>query len=492
MEDGELFTSCLGGDSIDFRDSFGIEHCTSAALEWIEWEEKVHTRYNLFSDSPVSAYCEKGSETASLDTDGGSTANSAPDAILSSSAPVAHSAGVPPHPLSVAGERTNAPAATDGESTEPLEGLSSNKQRCYFDSDTLALKHNPHYQQLLKTLALLEAQKMQAIKDIEVLTSVKSEAERDPLAFVNALKEGALGPLPMRQEVAEMPDINWKSYIDSLHSVLKQSNMYFNTRRQMTSRPIKSVDKKHSGTHDMGSKPSSYRQPWTIEEQARFEELLRIYPPEPVERRRFEKISKALGTRTTQQVASHVQKYFLKLAKAGLPVPGRIPNLANYVRNPRRGSKRHFNRPSMFFSAMAPRVMMEGDSRASSQDGTQQDTSDDDDDDDDDNASLSDLLDGPSDDVDDGGSPVKCVSCDHQVCTGVYWKCAECSPDTPTILCHNCIDSDYSNGGHNPSHELEEMVISQSSFTDRDYTTFAPHAVHTTYNYLDPNFHPPV
>ena len=33
-----------------------------------------------------------------------------------------------------------------------------------------------------------------------------------------------------------------------------------------------------------------------------------------------------------------MQKYFLKLAKAGLPVPGRIPNLANYVRNPRRVS----------------------------------------------------------------------------------------------------------------------------------------------------------
>jgi len=37
--------------------------------------------------------------------------------------------------------------------------------------------------------------------------------------------------------------------------------------------------------------------------QARFEELLRIHPPEAVERRRFEKIATALGTRTTQQVS---------------------------------------------------------------------------------------------------------------------------------------------------------------------------------------------
>ena len=31
------------------------------------------------------------------------------------------------------------------------------------------------------------------------------------------------------------------------------------------------------------------------------------------------------------QVASHIQKYFIKLAKAGLPVPGRMPNMAAYA-----------------------------------------------------------------------------------------------------------------------------------------------------------------
>ena len=29
------------------------------------------------------------------------------------------------------------------------------------------------------------------------------------------------------------------------------------------------------------------------------------------------------------QVASRVQKYFIKLAKAGLPIPGRMPNVGN-------------------------------------------------------------------------------------------------------------------------------------------------------------------
>ncbi|KAI8080107.1 uncharacterized protein B0P05DRAFT_571256 [Gilbertella persicaria] len=68
----------------------------------------------------------------------------------------------------------------------------------------------------------------------------------------------------------------------------------------------------------------SFNQPWTDEEQARLQELLVVFPDEPIQAQRFNKISKALGTRTPRQVASRVQKYFIKLAKMGLPVPGRF------------------------------------------------------------------------------------------------------------------------------------------------------------------------
>lgn len=44
--------------------------------------------------------------------------------------------------------------------------------------------------------------------------------------------------------------------------------------------------------------------------------------------KRFKKIADALGNRTLQQVTSRVQKYFVKLYKAGLPIPGRIPKSA--------------------------------------------------------------------------------------------------------------------------------------------------------------------
>jgi hypothetical protein len=72
------------------------------------------------------------------------------------------------------------------------------------------------------------------------------------------------------------------------------------------------------------AKHATHNLPWSDEEQMRLEELLQIYPDEPVQAQRFNKISAALGTRTPRQVASRVQKYFIKLAKNGLPVPGRI------------------------------------------------------------------------------------------------------------------------------------------------------------------------
>ncbi|KAJ1888393.1 hypothetical protein LPJ66_008602 [Kickxella alabastrina] len=84
-------------------------------------------------------------------------------------------------------------------------------------------------------------------------------------------------------------------------------------------------------SHDSGKpKPASYNIPWSDAEQERLEALLVEYPDEEVANDRWRKISEALGTRTMRQVASRVQKYFIKLAKAGLPVPGRVPNTAHW------------------------------------------------------------------------------------------------------------------------------------------------------------------
>ncbi|KAJ1737204.1 hypothetical protein LPJ72_000699 [Coemansia sp. Benny D160-2] len=78
-------------------------------------------------------------------------------------------------------------------------------------------------------------------------------------------------------------------------------------------------------------KPVSFNLPWSDEEQQQLEELLLAYPEEEVANDRWRKIAEALGTRTMRQVASRVQKYFIKLSKAGLPVPGRVPDTTNWT-----------------------------------------------------------------------------------------------------------------------------------------------------------------
>jgi hypothetical protein len=52
--------------------------------------------------------------------------------------------------------------------------------------------------------------------------------------------------------------------------------------------------------------------------------LLSVYPDEPVASHRWQKIADALGNRTARQVASHAQKYFIRLAREGQPVPASV------------------------------------------------------------------------------------------------------------------------------------------------------------------------
>ncbi|KAJ8937839.1 hypothetical protein NQ318_022257 [Aromia moschata] len=79
--------------------------------------------------------------------------------------------------------------------------------------------------------------------------------------------------------------------------------------------------------------------------------------------RRFQKIAKALGNRTVQQVTSRVQKYFLKLYKAGLPIPGRIPKSSEkYKKSVLHKHQRHNHylwKPTTFFPDLFVPVVMD-------------------------------------------------------------------------------------------------------------------------------------
>ena len=65
------------------------------------------------------------------------------------------------------------------------------------------------------------------------------------------------------------------------------------------------------------TKPESFNRLWTVEEQAKLEYLLEVYPPEEKEIRRWERIAKALTNRTSKQ-ARFPFKIFCTLFRIGM------------------------------------------------------------------------------------------------------------------------------------------------------------------------------
>lgn len=82
----------------------------------------------------------------------------------------------------------------------------------YFESDSLALKGNKDYMDLLKTIVILENQRTRAIEDMDELLAQRANAVKDPLGFVNKLQNGELSNLPGDIKVAEIPYIDWSRY----------------------------------------------------------------------------------------------------------------------------------------------------------------------------------------------------------------------------------------------------------------------------------------
>lgn len=171
---------------------------------------------------------------------------------------------------------------------------------------------------------------------------------KNPLSYIENSKNGSLD-IPPLQHIAEVPKINWSKYSTN---VPEQFMRQINSTR-LLSKPKEQETEKNSKS-------------WTPEEQRKLEELLVKYPPEEVERKRIVKIANELGTRTKEQVASRLQKYFLKLMKAGLPIPGRLPKAARKYCDRKHAAKKHsyyhrkYLKPTTFFpDTIIPVVMDE-------------------------------------------------------------------------------------------------------------------------------------
>ncbi|XP_066548639.1 ZZ-type zinc finger-containing protein 3 isoform X2 [Amia ocellicauda] len=412
----------------------------------------------------------------------------------------------------------------------------------YFESDHLALKHNKDYQRLLQTIAVLEAQRTQAVMDLESLARCQKEALSNPIGFVEQLQKQESMGLPCPQRVVQLPDIAWDQYTSGLGDFEREFRKKRNTRRLklifdkvgLPSRPKSPLDSKKEGEtsamysalpssdapqHTASSsrsqmirgricdqnKPDTFNQLWTVEEQKKLEQLLLKFPPEEVESKRWQKIADELGNRTAKQVASRVQKYFIKLTKAGIPVPGRTPNLCMYSKKASSKRQHHLNkhlyRPSTFMTSYEPPVYMDDDDDRSSYCSNQQDAA--------------------AEDSDEESIPVeyrhlpeykellqlkkmkkqklqeihaesivqhvgfKCDNCGVDPIPGVRLHCQDCPPENSVDLCGNCSDCLLKTEIHKPDHHLEPVYRAET-FLDRDYCM--PQT--TGYNYLDPNYFP--
>ncbi|XP_064616211.1 ZZ-type zinc finger-containing protein 3-like [Liolophura sinensis] len=407
----------------------------------------------------------------------------------------------------------------------------------YFESDHLALKGNQDYSQLLKTIVMLESQRMSAIKDLDKLHEMQNTALSEPIGFVEQLQRGQQMNFPRPQLVAELPDIRWEKYTSSTNLVNSTIHKHMTRQKKTTTSDGSSCGDSGYGSFQSFSladqltnsdprsgltvvrgrvkddkRSSTFNQLWSVEEQKRLESLLIQYPPEEVEAKRWQKIATALGNRTLQQVASRVQKYFIKLAKAGLPIPGKVPHLSAYNR---KASHRHhrfqkfYYQPSTFMSSHEPPVYMSDDDSSLSYGENSVDTDfisqagDMD-------VSDEELVPESLRDTDEYQELIrlkqirqqklktsgmcntkhtgfKCDKCGCDPIVGIRWHCLDCPSESSVDFCEDCVDSTFDVGMHNSSHRLEALKeAGQQNHIDQDYTRFAQ----GHYNYLDPNYMP--
>ncbi|KAK4303731.1 hypothetical protein Pmani_024279 [Petrolisthes manimaculis] len=216
---------------------------------------------------------------------------------------------------------------------------------------------------LLRTLIRLQVQRAKAVQDIERLQEVRDVALQEPLAFVTALQNGENLNLPSPQNIVQIPHVDWEKYnITSLTQTFRP-----NTRKRIMSQTLNAQQITQEGEKALaqpddkmlvrgrvynGTKPQTFNQSWSDEEQRKLEELLIKFPDEQIASHRWFKISKELGTRTPLQVQSRVQKYFLALRRDGLPVPGKNPKESLLKRWT--GKKRLTHRHAIVSKSLSP------------------------------------------------------------------------------------------------------------------------------------------
>ncbi|KMQ93394.1 zz-type zinc finger-containing protein 3-like protein [Lasius niger] len=381
---------------------------------------------------------------------------------------------------------------------EEVECPEEEEGEFFFESDHLALKGNKDYSAFLKTIVVLEAQRIQAIKDLDELMSARTKAMKDPISFVAQLQNGDLPELPSPQNIAEIPYVDWSQYNISLSDTrIRPQTRHGHVLPQMQLKNEQENGKiLVRGRVFDESKPETFNQLWTIEEQRRLEELLIEYPPEEIEMKRWTKIANALGNRTPKQVSSRVQKYFIKLLRAGLPIPGRGPKIKLDVK---KGLTHKHQRNNHFLFKRSTFFPHQDISFNTSDENKEQLLTESEDDtlnriDDTPEARQIALLRQVKAEKEQDSSSLykhigyKCTICEEPL-KGTRWHCTECHSGID--LCGDCAITqlEVENPTHDPSHRLVPIKPPQCIRSyDLDY--FPQSFSNSSYNYLDPNFLP--
>ncbi|KNC96511.1 uncharacterized protein SPPG_08100 [Spizellomyces punctatus DAOM BR117] len=356
------------------------------------------------------------------------------------------------------------------------------------------LEKNEDYQLLLSTLTVLRNQLTQAEEDLTKLINMKEEALQDPLSFVEKLMSKNLDTIPKPQRVVAVPHIDLYKYqgdTGSTSTRFPRTRSYF--RSDIFDRsfspgwgtPLPDLgpvdDSEISSSHEMETEQENskgtpeershtFNQPWSEEEHTRLMELLEVYPEESIATRRFEKISAALGSRTSRQVASRVQKLFeprsrtssVKKASTAKPTTTRVSG--TYYSNRFSGS-RYLHTPTVTMS--------------------------DDEGDDEDigipvhpelksSEEYKELLrlqklaklkaNVPSahtaDPVHYGYSCDRCLA---EPIVGTRWKCLDCPEESQVDLCDECMDKNFQNDHHSADHRFEKIATPEETDMQDDY-----------------------
>lgn len=85
-----------------------------------------------------------------------------------------------------------------------LESGSDEDEGFFFESDHLALRGNTDYMKVLQTIAILEAQRCQATKDIDKFVKLQRDALNDPDGFVKNLQQGGSIDSPAAISIVEV------------------------------------------------------------------------------------------------------------------------------------------------------------------------------------------------------------------------------------------------------------------------------------------------